>query len=358
MKNILIIAVAALTFFACKQQETTFTITGTVANHEMEGAQVRMIQFIDGQMLTMDSALIVDGTYTFTGSVKAPTNVRLNLADPRTGRMSSPLHHNVILENARINITTDAEGDSRVSGTKNNDILQAFLDAELILQRKRRASSSEEESRKYVDELQELRIEFAKNNINNPAGQSQLNNLRSSLPIEQLKEIIAHATPATLRVPEVVRIVDYVQAIEQTAIGQRFVDLRMPDVNGKEIAISDFAGKGDYVLLDFTAVWCGPCRAQKPDMIATYNRFKDKGFNIVGIWFDRDHETWANGMKELNMPDWPQMSDLKYIRSEGAIRYNVSSLPHSVLLDPNGIIIAKNIKGEELDEKLERLLGR
>ena len=211
-----------------------------------------------------------------------------------------------------------------------------------------------EEYQALSSEREELLVEFVANNINNFAGQSQLSGL-ANLPVEKLKEVLAKANAKTLQVPEVERIAKRVEAIERTAVGQPFVDLRMPDPDGNEIALSDFVGNG-YVMIDFTATWCGPCRVGKPAMIATYNKYKDKGFNIVGVWFDNSHDAWINGMKALNLPDWPQMSDLKGWQSEGQLQYVTSGIPHSVLIDPNGIIIARGLRGDDLANKLAELL--
>ena len=251
-------------------------------------------------------------------------------------------------------------------------LLQTFLDAEKAIIQKRTESAStlrqswgssptpeqektlSELNTKYNNELRVLYTEFIKNNINNPTGWSQLRKVYS-LSLEQMKEAISNVSEESLKNPDVATVVARVQALENTAVGKPFIDIRMSDANGNDIALSDFVGKGKYVMIDFTATWCGPCRVGKPAMIATYNRFKDKGFEIVGVWLDTSHEAWVNGMKALNLPDWPQMSDLKR-ESEGSKLYGISGIPHSVLIDPNGIIIVRGLSGRELDAKLTELL--
>ena len=250
--------------------------------------------------------------------------------------------------------------------------LQTFLDAEKIIIQKRIESVSalrgrwdsvptpeqektlSELNTKHNNELRTLYTEFIKNNINNPTGWSQLRKVYS-LSLEQMKEAISNVSEESLKNPDVATVVARVQSLENTAVGKPFIDIRMSDANGNDIALSDFVGKGKYVMIDFTATWCGPCRVGKPAMIATYNRFKDKGFEIVGVWLDTSHEAWVNGMKALNLPDWPQMSDLKR-ESEGSKLYGISGIPHSVLIDPNGIIIDRGLSGRELDAKLTELL--
>ncbi|MCL2417029.1 MAG: DUF4369 domain-containing protein [Bacteroidales bacterium] len=365
MKKTLIAALAALLFFACGR-EATFTITGTVADTEMEGKFVRLEKIVDRAFVVMDSVQIIDGTYTFTGSVETPLMATLSVGT-RSLR-------GIVLENARIKVTTDADWRSTVTGTRNNDLLQTFSDSERAIQEKlaeivqafqeaQQAGNTElaaylvEQHREYSEQMNENRLEFIKNNVNNFVGQSQLEMTNRRLSLEDLQAIFANATRQTLQSPNVANAVERMDILERTQVGQPFTDLRMPDPNGNYIALSDFVGNG-YLMIDFTATWCGPCRVGKPAMIATFNRFKDRGFNIIGVWFDRDHDTWINGMNALNMPNWPQMSDLKFWESEGARLYAVNSIPHSVLIDPNGIIIARNLRGDDLDNKLEQLLGK
>ena len=333
---------------------------------------------MEGERIFLDSAIIVDGKFTLKGAVEEPVYCHLIVPEinPETGKTSNIFDAPLILENAKIKLTADAEGKSKVTGTENNEILQTYMDADAVLGQKQDdalqaardakaagdgelAESFGEEQQKYSKERRELRIEFVKNNINNPAGRSQFfhNKLGSllGLPLEQLKELIADANEATLQNPLLLRVAERIQALEKTAIGQYFTDIRMPNVNGKEIALSDYAGKGKYVLLDFWATWCSPCRAEMPHVLAVYKKYKNKGFEVVGVSLDAKHDAWLKGIKDLGLT-WPQMSDLKGWSCEGAKLYAVHGIPHTVLIDPNGIIIAHNLRGKKLEEKLAELI--
>jgi len=367
MKKTLTIAIAALMLFACGR-EATFTIVGTVANPELEGNYVLLQQIVDDAFATVDSVQIIDGTYTLTGSVETPIYARLVVRTEAFTQLGRP-----ILERGTIRITTDVDGTSSITGTRNNDIRQAFLDSERAIQERmnqivqafREAqqdgnteliTSLTEQHRAYSERMQENRLTFIKNNINNFAGQTVLNTGARRLSQEDLEAVFALANNQTLQSPEVADALERLGIMQRSAVGQPFVDLTMPDVDGNYISISDFVGNG-YLMIDFTATWCGPCRVGKPDMIATFNRFSDRGFNIIGVWFDNSREAWINGMAALNMPDWPQMSNLGGWQCEGARLYAISSIPHSVLIDPNGIIIARSLRGEDLNVKLAELLG-
>jgi len=139
-------------------------------------------------------------------------------------------------------------------------------------------------------------------------------------------------------------------------VGQPFIEVKMPDNKGNEISISDFVGKDNYILLDFWASWCKPCRSANPDLVKLYKKYKEKGFEIIGISLDREKSEWTKAIR-VDTLNWIQMSDLKYWQSAGAVLYAVNSIPHTVLLDKDGTILAKGLKPDELDAKLKELIS-
>ena len=138
---------------------------------------------------------------------------------------------------------------------------------------------------------------------------------------------------------------------KKTAVGTKFVDFEMQTPDGKSVKLSDYVGKGKVVLVDFWASWCGPCRREMPNLVEAYAKFKGKNFEIVGVSLDQDGAAWKEAINKLNMT-WPQMSDLKFWQSEGAQLYAVNSIPHTVLIDGDGTIIARGLHGEELQTKI------
>ena len=139
-------------------------------------------------------------------------------------------------------------------------------------------------------------------------------------------------------------------------IGQLFTDLQEPDTKGKMHKLSEFVGKGKWVLIDFWASWCGPCRAEMPNVVAAYEKYHSKGFDVVGLSFDEDKDDWLQAIQNLKMP-WTHLSDLKGWETVAGQVYNIHAIPASLLVDPTGKIVARDLRGEALGAKLQEIFG-
>lgn len=233
-----------------------------------------------------------------------------------------------------------------------NAIYQSMGDSSLSDEQK---EAKQKEGAQLEEQYDKAIKEGVQNNITNPVGvflfkQTFYNNSTAE------NEALLQQIPANFQNDEtIVKIKELTDKQKKTAVGTKFVDFEMQTPDGKSVKLSDYVGKGKVVLVDFWASWCGPCRREMPNLVEAYAKFKGKNFEIVGVSLDQDDAAWKDAIKKLNMT-WPQMSDLKFWQSEGAQLYAVNSIPHTVLIDGEGTIIARGLHGEELQAKIAEVV--
>ena len=177
--------------------------------------------------------------------------------------------------------------------------------------------------------------------------QNTMNNI--GLPGFSQPEITGAVNAASAKFPAHTGL----QTIKKSLAPAKAPDFIQPDVDGKPVALSSFKGK--YVLLDFWASWCGPCRHENPNVVKAYNEFKDKNFTVFSVSLDQNKAAWQKAIQQDGLT-WTHASDLKFWNNEAAALYSVQSIPANFLIDPQGNIVAKDLRGEELTEPLQKTL--
>ena len=364
MRKIFFLLLTATFLWSCQNQN--FTIQGTVDN-AFDGTYAYLQEITEtGAQTTLETALIQNGTFRFTG-VADNTLVVVSLGEIPEPQNSVP----VLLEPGTIRITFGEE--TSVTGTRINTLLHEFRTEQIkiserlmsIVQRFNEkhvagtltdelADEIRAEHAKVNEELQELSIRFIRNNIENAAGRWLLRGMISSFPPEIQEELLALTDDNFRAKPDIARIIARMESALKVAVGQRFTDFTLPNPEGNEVSLSDFAGQGNYTLIVFWATWCGPCIQSVPQLREIYAQYQNREFQMVGVSFDRDHDALVNGIRELNIT-WPQMVDLNRANSTWDL-YAIRGIPHTVLLNREGYIIANSLRGEALSNKLAELM--
>ncbi|WP_018668397.1 TlpA disulfide reductase family protein [Bacteroides gallinarum] len=364
MKKLTYLLAVAAVFAACNSENKGYTVTGTIEG-ATDGDTVYLQTVESRQLVKLDSAVIANGTFTFKGTQDTTANRYITYHPAGTEGMIMDF----FLENGKIDIKLNGKNSS-ATGTANNDIYQAIrvqfndLDSQMenIYSSMADASLTDEQREaksKEMNALENKMIEVAKSsiekNITNAVGVHLLKSYYYYLDVKELDPLMPQIPALYSSDATIIRIKENVEKMKATAVGQKFTDFEMQTPEGKTVKLSDYVGKGKTVLVDFWASWCGPCRREMPNLVEAYAKYKNKNFEIVGVSLDQNGDSWKEAIEKLNIT-WPQMSDLKYWNCEGAKLYAVSSIPHTVLIDGDGIIIARGLHGDELQDKLAEVL--
>lgn len=355
-----ILAIACMGSVNMLFAQAQFTVNGDTGN-QIEGQTVYLIKTDIGND-PVDSTVVKNGKFTFTGTADKQS----------TGYVKSgSAGVNFIIEPGNINLSL---ANCHVDGTAANDKLNAYREIAIplnqqVIQMYNEAKSYtpkdsialkalEKKFKQTYNQLVEATRKYVFDNLDNVGPAIVLPSYTRSFTNEEMKMMSEKACPALRANQDFISIVNDRLGIvkQQTQEGKKFTDFKMQDLNGKETALSDYAGKGKYILVDFWASWCAPCRKGMPALKKLYKTYQNKAFDIVGVSFDSDKAAWKKAVKDLELP-WPQISDLKGAPSSiAASLYGINAIPYTILIAPDGTIIAINAGSTKLNAILSENL--
>jgi len=358
MKKVLFLAtfvVAAVSSMA----QVKYAISGTYTEN---GKKVYLIDLLTGKAI--DSMVVADGKFSFTGTADKDAFMSVK-AENRTWSTDffndgTPITINV--------------NDSTLKGSPLNERLTKLEVEQDIPRRIMNAKTSKMSKEEIMAHQDELMDEMNKmiDNMTTFANKVFKEERNSLIPIafagyyfvdngveaydELVKQQVVFANHPCLKKTrdEVEALLKPKDSPKTAFIGQQFTDLEMADPDGKMHKISELVGEGKYVLVDFWASWCGPCRAEMPNVLEAYNKYHEKGFEVIGVSFDEKKDAWIKAVNQLKMP-WLQISDLKGWKCAAAPIYKIDGIPDNILIDPQGKIIERALRGKALQSRLQKI---
>ncbi|MEQ9440312.1 MAG: TlpA disulfide reductase family protein [Cyclobacteriaceae bacterium] len=369
-------SIALISAYACTEGQSSSNTDGISQNQVRIEGKIRhpmasghlVLERMGGSEISVVDTLIVTSDSTFRYSLQGiePGFYRLNFFDRQ--------YVNLILDDENIKVVADGDrpdGEAEVTGSTDTDYFYAVNDIMQEMQQQingmnadyMKARSEEDAEAMQGIETQYLQIEQQnnekiKNKIqemgNSIAVFYAVNFLDAEQEFDFLSDLADRFKEEMPDSPYTQQFVEQVESLRTLAIGMPAPDIRLPNPEGDTISLSSLSG--NYVMIDFWAAWCKPCRMENPNVVRLYNKYKDKGFEIYGVSLDQTKQAWVEAIKKDQLT-WKHVSDLRYFDSQAAKLYNINAIPATVLIDPDGKIVAKNLRGQALEERLAEIFG-
>lgn len=361
--RLLTLIIATFALISCNK--STFNVNVELQN--AEGKMVYLKKMLDKEFVVIDSSVMQNNMTNFIVKCGSPTDyysISIN-------GVRYPI--NFFSENMDMTIVGDINDNRNisVSGSNAQQLIKEYNDENKkfneqlreLGQKYREAAKNNNETELEKIENEYNQVEKNQNNYislfmtknkNSFIAPYILYNNRYNYELNELEDFLNHFE--IKEESEFSKLLnEYIAVLQRVDIGQTYVDFTQETPEGDMMSISELVGKSKLLLIDFWASWCGPCRAENPNVVEVYNEYHEKGFDIIGVSLDMEKEKWIKAI-EADGLIWHNISDLKYWNNEGAKLYGVSSIPSNVLLDQNGTIIGKNLRGEDLKNKVEEIL--
>ena len=381
MKKIFALAFTAAVLVSCNKDG--YTINGEVKGFE-DGTKVYINKQDENGFTKIDSTEVKGGTFEFK-SDKTPETDLYFIELGKTQEFAFPF----VVENGKIKFTFDKEKpqETKVTGTKNNDLMTSYNEEAFKIQKEimdyqqsnqnkfmeAQQKGDQATMQSLMDEMSKIQNKYVDQNkkfisTNKDSYISLLLitqlAMSDALTTDEIKKYYNDLDASVKSTKKGKEFADNLKKIEENqkesqakqqkvAIGQKAPDFSATTPDGKTESLHKNLGKA--TLVDFWAAWCGPCRAENPNVVALYNKYKAQGLKIIGVSLDKDKDKWIEAIAKDKL-DWLQISNLKYWEDPIAKDYAVESIPATFILDANGIIVAKDLKGEALDAKIAELL--
>ncbi|GAB2529664.1 redoxin domain-containing protein [Spirosoma aerophilum] len=374
MKNLLfsIASLVALGLTANAQTTKPFTVTGKV-NKATPGSYV-YLETNSQPTRKIDSTKVMAGN-TFTMNGKVAEGGEIFVLNVGGGQKMALLVEggetlNVLADGFVMDAKTGQTGKATVTGSKNMEyynklnVLRTDMEAKVASWNKQVAAATEKKDNKRIAQI-EQDYQVAEQDVVSKV-KAMLPEMGTSLvslfalnfinidsdfaTYDELAQRFEEEKPNS---PHAKSLIGRVARIKGVSVGAPAPEITLNDTTGTPVPLSSLRGK--YVLIDFWASWCGPCRAENPNVVRMYNKFKDKGFAIYSVSLDQAKANWTKAIRNDNLT-WTHVSDLKFWQSAAAQQYGVQAIPATFLLDKDGKIIAKNLRGPALEQKLEEIL--